>query len=48
MNRNVFAGAFFLGAIAVIWVAVGFAGSNHLALLITAVIGAVYGFGALE
>ena len=48
MNRNVFAGAFFLGAIAVIWVAVGFAGSNHLALLITAVIGTVYGFGALE
>jgi hypothetical protein len=48
MNRNVFTGAFFLGAIAVIWVAVGFAGSNHLALLITAVIGAVYGFGALE
>lgn len=48
MNRNVFAGAFILGAIAVIWVAVGFAGSNHLALLITAVIGAVYGFGALE
>jgi hypothetical protein len=48
MNRNVFTGAFVLGAIAVIWVAVGFAGSNHLALLITAVIGAVYGFGALE
>ena len=48
MNRNVFTGAFFLGAIAVIWVAVGFAGSNHLALLITAVIGTVYGFGALE
>jgi hypothetical protein len=48
MNRNVFTGAFILGAIAVIWVAVGFAGSNHLALLITAVIGAVYGFGALE
>jgi hypothetical protein len=44
----VFAGAFFLGAFAVFWVAVGFAGSNHLALLITAVIGAVYGFGALE
>ena len=43
-----FAGAFFLGAFAVFWVAVGFAGSNHLALLITAVIGAVYGFGALE
>lgn len=48
MNRNVFAGTFVLGAMAVVWVAFGFLGTNHLALLMTLVIGAVYGFGALE
>lgn len=48
MNRHVFAGTFVLGAMAVAWVAFGFLGSNHLALLMTLVIGAVYGFGAIE
>lgn len=48
MNRHFFAGAFVLGAIAVVWVATGFFGSNVLALLMTAIIAAVYGFGALE
>ncbi len=48
MNRNVFALAFLLGAMAVGWVGVGFVGSNPLALLVTAIIGAVYLFGALE
>jgi hypothetical protein len=48
MNRNVFLSTFLLGATAVVWVAFGFFGANHLALLMTLVIGAVYGFGALE
>lgn len=48
MNKHFFAGAFVLGAMAVVWVASGFFGSNVLALLMTAVIAAVYGFGALE
>ena len=49
MNKQLFAGAFALGAIAVAWVAAGFVGSaNVLALLMTVVIAAVYGFGALE
>ena len=49
MNKQLFAGAFALGAMAVAWVAAGFLGSaNMLALLMTVVIGAVYGFGALE
>ncbi len=49
MNKQLFAGAFALGAMAVAWVAAGFIGSaNVLALLMTAVIAAVYGFGALE
>ena len=49
MNKQLFAGAFALGAAAVVWVAAGFfASSNMLALLMTVVIAAVYGFGALE
>ncbi len=48
MNRSICALAFVLGAMAVAWVGVGFVGSNTLALLMTAVIGAVYLFGALE
>lgn len=49
MNKQLFAGAFALGAVAVAWVAAGFFGSaNLLALLMTAVIAGVYGFGALE
>ncbi len=48
MNKHFFAGAFALGAAAVVWVATGFLGSNPLALLMTVIIAAVYGFGALE
>ena len=48
MNKHFFAGAFALGAAAVLWVATGFLGSNLLALLMTVIIAAVYGFGALE
>ncbi|MFC7513734.1 DUF802 domain-containing protein [Herbaspirillum sp. GCM10030257] len=48
MNRHLFNAAFFLGAFAVIWVGVGFIDSSFLAIAMTAIIGAVYGFGALE
>lgn len=48
MNRNLFAGAFLLGAMVVVWVGVGFAGANWPALGMTAIIAAVYGVGALE
>ncbi len=48
MNKQFFAGAFALGAAAVVWVATGFMGSNLLALVVTLIIAAVYGFGALE
>lgn len=48
MNKQFFAGAFALGATAVVWVATGFLGSNVLALVMTVIIAAVYGFGALE
>ncbi len=48
MNRHLFTAAFLLGALAVIWVGIGFIGSSFLALLMTAFIGAVYVYGALE
>ena len=48
MNRHFFTATFALGAIALAWVAAGFIGTNLLALLVTLVIAAVYGFGALE
>lgn len=48
MNRHFFTLIFALGALAVTWAAAGFMGSNTLALVVTVVIGAVYGFGALE
>ncbi len=48
MNRHFFTGAFLLGASAIIWVATGFWGSHVLALMVTAIIAAVYGFGAFE
>lgn len=48
MNRHLFTGAAALGAMAVVWVGIGFVGTNFLALVMTAIIGAVYGFGALE
>ena len=48
MNRKLCIAAFCVGALAVVWVAVGYLGSHPLALMMTTVIGAVYGFGALE
>ena len=48
MNRHLFTGAAVLGAMAVVWVGIGFVGTNFLALVMTAIIGAVYVFGALE
>ena len=48
MNRYFFPGAFFLGAVTVLWVGAGFSGSHVLALAMTAAIGAVYAFGAFE
>jgi hypothetical protein len=48
MKRYSFQIAFGLGALAVLWVAASVAGSHFLVLVMTAVIGAVYVFGALE
>lgn len=48
MNRNFCMAAFGLGAASVAWVGVGYIGSNPLALIMTIVIGIVYGMGALE
>jgi hypothetical protein len=48
MNRNLFTVAFALGAIAVVWVGVGFMGTNLLALVMTVLMAVVYGFGAFE
>lgn len=48
MNRHLFTVAFLLGALGIIWVGVGFIDSSFLALAMTAIIGAVYGYGALE
>ena len=48
MKKHLFTAAFVLGAAAVVWVGSGFVGANLLALTMTAVIGAVYVFGALE
>jgi hypothetical protein len=48
MNRHLFAVAFILGALGIVWAGVGFIDSSLLALAVTAVIGAVYLFGALE
>lgn len=48
LNQHLFTVAFLLGALGVVWAGVGFIDSSFLALAMTAVIGAVYGFGALE
>ncbi|MDE2592726.1 MAG: DUF802 domain-containing protein [Burkholderiales bacterium] len=48
MNRIVFAVAFAMGLLAVVWVGVGFVGVSWLALTMTALIAAVYLLGALE
>ena len=48
MNRHLITAAFFLGALVVVWVGVGYISSSILALTMTALIGAVYVLGALE
>jgi hypothetical protein len=48
MNRHFFTAIFAVGAMALMWVAAGFFGTNLLALMVTLLISAVYGFGALE
>ena len=48
MIRNLFTMAFFLGVAAVVWVGLGFMAGHVLALLMTAIIGAVYVVGWLE
>ena len=48
MSKRLFAAAFVVGLAAVAWVGFGFAGTHALALAMTAVIGAVYVFGAWE
>jgi hypothetical protein len=48
LNKHLFTVAFFLGAVAVVWIGAGFIDSSFLALTMTAIIGAVYVFGALE
>jgi hypothetical protein len=48
MNRHFFTATFALGAMALSWVVVGFFGSHFLALMVTLLIAAVYGYGAFE
>jgi Domain of unknown function (DUF802) len=48
MKRYSFQAAFGLGALAVLWVVASVAGRHSLVLVMTAFIGAVYVFGALE
>lgn len=48
MNKKLFTGAFLAGALALVWVAVGFISSQLLALAVTLLIAAVYALGALE
>ena len=48
MNRQLFSSAFVIGGIAILWVAYGFLGANHLALAMTLVVAAAYLAGALE
>ncbi len=48
MHKYLITAAFLLGALAIVWVGAGFIGSSLLALAMTLVIGAVFGFGAFE
>ncbi len=48
MNKKLFSGALAIGAMTIVSVAIGFIGSNYLALVMTAIIGLVYGFGVHE
>lgn len=48
LNKHLFTVAFFLGALGVVWVGIGFIDSSFLAMAMTTIIGAVYVFGVLE
>lgn len=48
MKNVLFLVAFLLGAAAIVWMGLGFAGTNTLAFAVTAVIGVVYLIGSLE
>ena len=48
MNKKICVAAFVLGLLGVCWVALGYIGSNPLALTMTVIIGTVYVIGALE
>lgn len=48
MNRNFCIAAFLMGLLTLVWVGIGYIGSNPLALSMTLLIGAAYGVGALE
>ena len=48
MNKHLFSVAFVLGTLAIVWVGASFIDSSFLALAMTAVIAAVYVFGAHE
>lgn len=48
MKKALFLIAFLLGAAAIVWMSLGFAGTNTLAFAVTAVIGGVYLIGILE
>ena len=48
MTRLLFATAFLLGATAIVWTGLGFAGTHALAFVITLVIGGVYLIGIIE
>lgn len=48
MHKHLFTGSFLLGAMAIVWVGAGFLVSHPLALAVTLLIAAVYGFGVLE
>jgi len=48
MNKLLFLAAFLLGASAIVWMGLGFAGTNTLAFTVTAVIGGVYLIGIFE
>lgn len=48
MNRNICIAAFVLGFLVIVWVGVGYIAANPLALIMTLLIGAAYGMGALE
>ncbi|MFA7292470.1 MAG: DUF802 domain-containing protein [Rhodocyclaceae bacterium] len=48
MNRNLCIAAFLAGAIAILWVGIGYIGGHPLALTMTLLIGVVYAMGVLE